>query len=257
MIYLDHAATTPVREEVAAAMALCMTEQGHYANPASDHGPGRKAAQILQQARERFAQLIGAKPEGIVFTSGATEANNMALLGAAAFYHNQGKRIALAKTEHKSVLDPCRQLATRGWKLDWLGTDEYGAVAPDVLEQALKDDTVMASGMLVNNETGLIQNIPTWAKICADKNVLLHVDAVQGLGKLPIDCRRWNVAMMSFSAHKLGGPKGVGALYLRRKPAVQIQPLVYGGGQERGLRSGTVPVHQVVGLVRAAELAVA
>lgn len=257
MIYLDHAATTPVREEVAQAMALCMTQDGHFANPGSDHGPGRRAAQIVEQARERFAQLIGAKPDEILFTSGATESNNLALLGAAGFYANKGKRIALAKTEHKSVLDPCRQLATRGWKLDWLNPGEGGVIAPQTLQDALREDSVLASCMLVNNETGVIQNIPALAEVCADKNVLLHVDAVQALGKLPIDCRRWNVPMMSFSGHKLGGPKGVGALYLRRKPAVGLQPLVFGGGQERGLRSGTLPVHQIAGLVRAAELAVA
>ncbi len=255
MIYLDHAATTPVRTEVAEAMAMCMTEQGHFANPGSDHVPGRQAARIVEQARERFAALIGAKAEEIIFTSGATEANNMALLGGAAFYANKGKRIALAKTEHKSVLDPCRQLASRGWSLDWLDTDAQGLIAPDTLASALKDDTCFASCMLVNNETGVVHNIPALARVCADKQVLLHVDAAQALGKLPVEARRWDVAMMSFSAHKLGGPKGIGALYLRRKPPVKVQPLVYGGGQERGLRSGTLPVHQIVGLVRAAELA--
>lgn len=255
MIYLDHAATTPVRKEAAEAMALCMTESGHFANPGSDHVPGRQVARIVEQARERFAGLVGAKAEEIVFTSGATESNNMALLGGAAFYANKGKRIALAKTEHKSVLDPCRQLASRGWSLDWLETDASGLIAPDVLAAALKDDTCLASGMLVNNETGVVQNIPALARVCNDKQVLLHVDAAQALGKFRIEARRWDVAMMSFSAHKFGGPKGVGALYLRRKPPVKVQPLMFGGGQERGLRSGTLPVHQIVGMVRAAELA--
>lgn len=256
-IYLDWAATAPVRPEAAAAMARCLTADGHFANPASDHGPGLAAARVLGEARERFAQLIGAKAEEIIFTSGATESNNMALLGGAAFYAERGRRIALARTEHKAVLDPCRQLATRGWKLDWLDTDAEGLVAPAALLERLGDDTVMASCMLVNNETGVIQDIPALAGICAERGVLLHVDAAQGLGKLPIDCRAWGVAMMSFSAHKFGGPKGAGALYLRARPPVRVQPLVYGGGQERGLRSGTVALHQVVGMVRAAELAVA
>lgn len=255
MIYLDHAATTPVRREVAEAMAMCMTEAGHFANPGSDHAPGRQAAHIVEQARERFAVLIGAKAEDIVFTSGATESNNMALLGGAAFYSNKGKRIALAKTEHKSVLDPCRQLASRGWSLDWLETDEQGLITTQALTAAITDETCLASCMLVNNETGVVHNIPALARVCSEAQVLLHVDAAQALGKLPIEARRWDVAMMSFSAHKLGGPKGVGALYLRRKPPVKVQPLVFGGGQERGLRSGTLPVHQIVGLVRAAELA--
>ncbi|MGJ8669056.1 MAG: cysteine desulfurase family protein [Oceanococcus sp.] len=257
MIYLDHAATTPVRHEVAQAMALGMTENACFANTGSDHALGRQSLALLEKARERFAQLVGAKAEEIIFTSGATESNNLALLGAAGFYGNKGKRIALPKTEHKSVLDPCRQLATRGWTLDWLDTADGGLVTVEAMKQSLQDDSVMASCMLVNNETGVIQNIPALAKLCEQSNVLLHVDAVQALGKLPIHCRRWGVATMSFSAHKLGGPKGVGALFVRRKPAVGLQPLVYGGGQERGLRSGTLPLHQILGLVRAAELAVA
>lgn len=255
MIYLDHAATTPVRAEVAEAMLRCLTADGLYANPASDHAPGREAARVVEQARERFAALIGARPQDVIWTSGATEANNLALLGAAAFYSGRGQRIALAKTEHKSVLDPCRQLATRGWQLDWLPTDKDGVLNPAVVQQNLRDDTALMSCMLVNNETGVVQDIPAMAGMCGKQQVLLHVDAAQALGKLPLRARQWDVAMMSFSAHKLGGPKGVGALYLRGRPPVRVQPLIYGGGQERGLRSGTLPVHQIVGLVRAAELA--
>ncbi len=255
MIYLDYAATTPVRPEVAEAMARCLTVDGHFANPASEHAPGRGVRAVVEQARERFAALVGARPQDIIWTSGATEANNLALLGGAEFYRDRGQRIVLARTEHKSVLDPCRQLASRGWKLDWLDVDEEGLVGPQSLEAAIAEDTVLASCMLVNNETGVIQNVPALARVCEGKQVMIHVDAAQGLGKLPIQCQRWNVAMMSFSAHKLGGPKGAGALYLRSRPPVRVQPLMFGGGQERGLRSGTLPVHQIVGMVRAAELA--
>lgn len=255
MIYLDHAATTPVREEVAEAMLRCLTADGIYANPSSDHAPGRKAAAVVEQARERFAALIGARAKDVVWTSGATEANNLALLGAAEFYTQGGKRIALAKTEHKSVLDPCRQLATRGWQLDWLPTDEEGVLKAEAVQAALSDETALMACMLVNNETGVVQDVPAMAALCAKQQTLLHVDAAQALGKLPIRARQWDVAMMSFSAHKLGGPKGIGALYLRGKPPVRVRPLVFGGGHERGLRSGTLPVHQIVGMVRAAELA--
>lgn len=257
MIYLDHAATTPVREEVIEAMSRCLGEQGHYANPGSEHVAGRQASQILEQARERFAQLIGAGREDIIFCSGATEANNMALLGMAGFYGNRARKLLLPKTEHKSVLDPCRQLSSQGYKISWLKLAEGGVLTPSTLNEALDEQSLLATCMLLNNETGVINNIPQMAQYCSEKNVLLHSDAAQALGKVPIAVRRWGLASMSFSAHKLGGPKGVGALYLRRKPKVAIKPLMFGGGQERGLRSGTLPLHQIVGLVRAAELAVA
>ncbi len=255
MIYLDYAATAPMREDAIEAMRRCLGADAQFANPSSYHAPGQAAAQLVEQARERFAALIGAQPGEIIWTSGATEANNMALLGGAAFHKDRGRRIALARTEHKSVLDPCRQLAGQGFKLDWLDTDSEGRIPPEAVESALKDDSLLLSAMLVNNETGVVQNIPEMAGLCAERGVLLHVDAAQALGKLPLDCQRWEVSMMSFSAHKFGGPKGVGALYLRGKPPVRVQPLVFGGGQERGLRSGTLAVHQIVGMVRAAELA--
>ncbi len=260
MIYLDYAASAPLREEVIEAMTRCLGVDGHFANPSSDHGPGRASALLVEQARERFAALIGAKPQEIIWTSGATEANNLALLGAAEFYAGtgaDGQRIAVAKTEHKSVLDPCRQLALRGWKLDWLPTDAQGLIETESFAGLLGEQTALASCMLVNNETGVIQDIPALAELAAERQVLLHVDAAQALGKLDLHCQRWNVPMMSFSAHKFGGPKGIGALYLRQRPPVKVRPLMFGGGQERGLRSGTLAVHQIVGLVRAAELAVA
>ena len=256
MIYLDYAATTPMPPEVVEAMNRCLGPDGVFANPSSEHAAGRAAARLVEQARERLAGLIGAQPQEIVWTSGATEANNLAILGAAGFYSDRGRRLAVAKTEHKAVLDPCRQLAAQGCQIDWLKTDAEGCVSEQALAEALYGDTLLASCMLVNNETGLIQNIPALAAQCAERQVLLHVDAAQALGKVPIDCRRWNLAMLSLSAHKFGGPKGVGALYLRGRPPVRVRPLVYGGGQERGLRSGTLAVHQIVGMVRAAELAV-
>ncbi len=255
MIYLDYAATAPMREEAIEAMLGCLGAGASFANPSSDHLPGQAAARLVEEARERFAALIGAQPAEIIWTSGATEANNLALLGGAAFHQDRGRRIALARTEHKSVLDPCRQLAGQGYKLDWLDTDGEGRIAAESVEAALKDDSLLLSAMLVNNETGVVQNIPEMAGLCAERGALLHVDASQALGKLPLDCQRWEVSMMSFSAHKFGGPKGVGALYLRSKPPVRVRPLVYGGGQERGLRSGTLAVHQIIGMVRAAELA--
>ena len=256
MVYLDHAATTPLRPEAVSAMQACLDEAGEFANPASGHAPGRRAARLLEEARERFAAVIGASPAELVFTSGATESNNLALLGAAAFYGDERPRIVMPKTEHKSVLDPCRQLAGRGFRLHHPPLDAEGVLTPEALVQALDKTAGLAACMLVNNETGVIQNIPAMAQACQERQVILHVDAAQALGKLPIHCRRWGVGMMSFSAHKFGGPKGIGALYLRRKPAVRVQPLVYGGGHEQGLRLGTVALHQIVAMVAAAEAAV-
>lgn len=258
MIYLDYAATAPLRSEAREALCSALDESGDFANTASDHAPGRRSAARLEDARARFAALIGAGAQDIVFTSGATEANNLALLGMAAFYGAQRPGIAVPRTEHKSVLAPLRHLAQHGHKIHYLPLDDDGRLRLDDCAALLGTDQVgLAACMLVNNETGLIQNIPALAQLCLPQQIPLHVDAAQALGKLPIECRRWGVATMSFSAHKFGGPKGVGVLYLRRKPAVRVQPLQFGGGHERGLRSGTVALHQILAMVEAAELAVA
>lgn len=257
MIYLDFAASAPLRSEASKVMQQCLAEEGVYANPASDHAPGRHARRLVEQARERFAALIGALPGDIIWTSGATEANNLAILGAAQFHQGRGQHLLTSKLEHKAVLEPMRQLASQGWKLDYLPIGEGGVVDPKAVVKGLRDDTILVSCMLVNNETGVIQNIPAMAEYCANKEVLMHVDAAQALGRVPIDCRRWRLPLMSFSGHKCGGPKGVGALMVRRKPAVGLRPQIFGGGQERGLRAGTLPLHQILGMVRAAEQAVA
>jgi cysteine desulfurase len=255
--YLDYAATTPVDARVAARMAECLTASGSFGNPGSvSHVYGATANALVEGARAQVAAAVGAAPEDIVWTSGATEANNLALFGVANYYRDAGRHIVTARTEHKAVLDPCRELERRGWRVTYLTPDPDGVIHPAQVEAALQPDTVLVSLMHVNNETGVIQDVPAIAAVCARHgSVRLHVDAAQSVGKVRVDFSGWGLDLMSLSAHKAYGPKGVGALAVSRRRRVQLQPLLYGGGQERHLRSGTVATHQVVGMGAAFELA--
>ncbi len=255
-IYLDYAATTPVDPRVAEAMAGCLTADGIFGNPASrSHALGWEAERRVEWARAKVAALVGATPREIVFTSGATESDNLALLGAARAARGRGHHVVTARTEHKAVLDVCRQLEREGWEVTYLDPDRGGLLDPDVVAAALRDTTALVSLMHVNNETGVIQDIAAIGARVRAHGALFHVDAAQSAGRLPIDLRRLPVDLMSFSAHKLYGPKGVGALYVRDHPEVLLAPLLHGGGQERGLRPGTLATHQVVGMGEAFRLA--
>jgi cysteine desulfurase len=254
-IYLDYAATTPVDERVAAKMFECLTLQGVFANPASLHAYGKQARERVETAREQVAAYINAHPSEIIWTSGATESNNLALKGAAYLYQRKGKHIITMKTEHKSVLDPCQQLEKEGYTVTYLTPETSGLLDIHQLEQAIRDDTILISIMHVNNETGIIQNLDAVAKLSAARNILFHVDAAQTPGKLPIDVTRTPIDLLSLCAHKAYGPKGIGALYLRKKPRVRVQPLLHGGGHEQGMRSGTLATHQIVGMGEAFHLA--
>ena len=253
-IYLDHAATTPVDPRVVEVLLRYLTREGLYANPASGHGLGRAAARAVERAREQVAGLLNADPRSIVFTSGATESNNLALLGAARASRRK-RHIITARSEHKAVLDPCRVLEGEGFEVTYLSPDPDGRVPVERLESALTSETLLVSLMLVNNETGVVQDIPALGRLTRAHGVLFHVDAAQGAGKLPIDLADWPVDLLSLSAHKFYGPKGIGALYVGRRPRVPLIPQLHGGGHERGLRSGTLPVHQIAALGAACELA--
>lgn len=254
-VYLDNAATTPLDPRVKAQMLSWLGAETGFANPASQHAPGQEAAAAVEQARAQVAALLGAAPETIVWTSGATEANNLAIFGAArAHGERRGRRIITLRTEHKSVLEPCRQLAREGFELVELPVTPDGSLALGELEAALQQATCLVSLAAVNNETGVRQPLAEIAALVHHHGALLHVDAVQAAGRLPLDVSG-GVDLLSLSAHKLYGPKGVGALYVRRQPRLRLQPLLYGGGQEGGLRPGTVAVHQVVGMGEACRLA--
>ena len=249
--YFDHAATTPVDARVAAAMAPWLGER--FGNPAAAHGPGERARAAIEGAREQVAALIGAEPREIVFTSGATEADNLAILGLA---RGRGRgHLVSTRIEHKAVLEPLRQLQREGFAVTWLDPDAQGRIDPEVLRQSLRADTRLVSVMHANNEIGVVQDIAAIGALCRAAGVPLHVDAAQSAGKLPIDVRALAVDLLSLSAHKFNGPQGVGALYVRTPWRTSLQPLQFGGGQERGLRAGTLPVHQIVGLGAAAEIA--
>ncbi|HEU5136705.1 MAG TPA: aminotransferase class V-fold PLP-dependent enzyme [Steroidobacteraceae bacterium] len=257
-IYLDYAATTPVDPRVAAAMFECLTDAHVQANPASvTHGPGLAARQRVEAARAQVAALIGASPREIIFTSGATEANNLALLGVARAALRGGGRshVVSSRTEHKSVLDTCKQLEKEGFAVTLVEPDASGRVPPEAVRAALRADTLLVSLMLVNNETGAISDIAAIAQICRARGVLVHTDAAQAVGKLPVDVESLGVDLLSLTAHKFYGPKGIGALYVRESARPRIAPIQFGGGHERGLRSGTLPTHQIAGLGVAAELA--
>ena len=255
-IYMDYSATTPVDERVAEKMCSCLTRQGLFGNPASrSHEFGWKAEAAVEQARADVAQLINANPKEIIWTSGATESDNLAIKGAAHFYKKKGRHIVTLKTEHKAVLDTCRQLEREDYEVTYLDPEPNGLLDLQKFEAALRDDTIVASIMHVNNEIGVIQDIAAIGEICRDRKIVFHVDAAQSAGKVEIDTEKLKVDLMSFSAHKVYGPKGIGALYVRRKPRVRLEAQMHGGGHERGLRSGTLPTHQIVGMGEAFRIA--
>ncbi len=255
-IYLDYAATTPVDPRVARAMSECLTIESNFGNPASrSHQFGWKAEEAVENARRNVADLLNCDPREIVWTSGATEADNLALKGAAHFYHKKGKHIITSKIEHKAVLDSCRQLEREGFEVTYLDPDSEGLISPETVEQALRPDTILVSLMHVNNEIGVVNDIGAIGEVTRKHKVIFHVDAAQSAGKLDIDLEKMQVDLLSLTAHKLYGPKGIGALYVRRKPRVRIEPQIHGGGHERGMRSGTLPTHQIVGMGEAYRIA--
>lgn len=253
-VYLDYSATTPVDPRVVDKMVPWLYEQ--FGNPASrSHSFGWEAEEAVEQARTDVAQLVNADPREIVWTSGATESNNLAIKGAASFYAGRGKHIITVKTEHKAVLDTCRELERQGFELSYLDVQDNGLLDLEVLKAALRPDTVLVSVMFVNNEVGVVQDIAAIGEICREKGIVFHVDAAQATGKVEIDLQTLKVDLMSFSAHKTYGPKGIGALYIRRKPRIRIEAQMHGGGHERGFRSGTLATHQIVGMGEAFRLA--
>ncbi len=253
-VYLDYSSTTPVDPRVVDKMVPWLYE--HYGNPASrSHAFGWEAEAAVEQARSDVAALVNADPREIVWTSGATESNNLAIKGAAHFYAERGKHVITVKTEHKAVLDPCRELEREGFEVTYLDVMENGLVDLDVLKAAIRPDTVVISTMFVNNEIGVIQDIETIGEICREKGIIFHVDAAQATGKVVIDLQHLKVDLMSFCAHKTYGPKGIGALYIRRKPRIRIESQMHGGGHERGFRSGTLATHQIVGMGESFRLA--
>jgi cysteine desulfurase len=254
-IYLDYASTTPVDPIVADKMMQFLTPTGQFGNPASrSHVFGWQAEAAVEDARTDVATLIGADPREIVWTSGATEANNLAIKGCAHFNQRKGKHVITSRIEHKAVLDTTRQLEREGWEVTYLDPDSNGLIQPQMVADAIREDTTVVSIMHVNNELGTLNDIAAIGKICRERKVFFHVDAAQSAGKTPVDVEAMYVDMMSFSAHKIYGPKGIGALYVRRKPRVRIEAQMHGGGHERGMRSGTLPTHQIVGMGEAFKL---
>ena len=246
-IYMDYSATTPVDPRVAEKMIPYLTSQ--FGNPASrSHPYGWDAEHAVENAREEVAKLVNCDPREIVWTSGATEGDNLAIKGAAHFYKEKGRHVVTVKTEHKAVLDTCRELEREGFEVTYLQPQADGLITLDQLRAAMRDDTVLVSVMLVNNEIGVIQDIPAIGELCRERGVIFHVDAAQATGKVAIDLTSWKVDLMTFTAHKTYGPKGIGALYVRRKPRVRLEAQMHGGGHERGMRSGTLATHQIVGM---------
>ena len=255
-IYLDYSATTPIDERVVAEMLKYMGPQSSFGNPASrSHSFGWSAESAVEAARKNVADLVGANPKEIIFTSGATESDNLAIKGVAHFNQKRGKHIVTCKTEHKAVLDSCRQLEREGYEVTYLDPLSNGLLDLKVFEAALRDDTTLVSIMHVNNEIGVIQDIEAIGNICRERKIIFHVDAAQSAGKVEINLEKLPVDLMSFSAHKIYGPKGIGALYVQRKPRVRIEAQMHGGGHERGMRSGTLATHQIVGMGEAFRIA--
>ncbi len=255
-IYLDYSATTPVDPRVAEKMMECLTLDGNFGNPASrSHRFGWQAEEAVDIARNQVAELINADPREIVITSGATESDNLAIKGAAQFYGKKGKHIITSKTEHKAVLDPCRQLERDGFEVTYLEPNTDGIITPELIQENLREDTILVSIMHVNNEIGVIQDIAAIGELCRENKILFHVDAAQSAGKVAIDLKNLKVDLMSFSAHKIYGPKGIGALYVRRKPRIRLEAQMHGGGHERGMRSGTLATHQIVAMGEAFRIA--
>lgn len=254
-VYLDHAATSPVDARVAVAMAECLADPTAQGNPASAHAAGRAAAARVEQARAEVAALVGAPAESIVLTSGATESVNLAVLGAARAAPTGRRHVVTSRIEHRAGRDACLQLEREGFEVTWLAPAPDGRIEPGRIAEALRDDTALVSLMHANNETGVLTDVAAVAALCDARGAVLHTDAAQSAGKVAIDVQSSGVGLMSFSAHKLGGPKGAGALYVRRRPRPMLQPLQFGGGHERGLRSGTLATHQAVGFGVAAAIA--
>ncbi|MCS4306916.1 cysteine desulfurase [Rheinheimera pacifica] len=255
-IYLDYAATTPVDARVAEKMMQFLTMDGEFGNPASrSHRFGWQAEEAVEIARSQIAELVNADPREIVFTSGATESNNLAIKGAADFYHKKGKHLITVKTEHKATLDTMRQLEREGYEVTYLEPQTDGLVTVAMLEAAIRPDTSVVSVMFVNNEIGVVQDIAAIGELCRSKGIIFHVDAAQAASKLDIDLQTLKVDLMSFSGHKAYGPKGIGALFVRRKPRIRLEAQMHGGGHERGMRSGTLPTHQIVAMGEAFRLA--
>ncbi|OFT02811.1 cysteine desulfurase IscS [Neisseria sp. HMSC31F04] len=253
-IYLDYAATTPVDKRVAEKMIPYLTET--FGNPASSsHAFGWTAEEAVEKARADIAALINADAKEIVFTSGATESDNLAIKGAANFYKTKGKHLITVKTEHKAVLDTMRELERQGFEVTYLGVQENGLIDLEELKAAIRDDTILISVMWVNNEIGVVQDIPAIGAICRERKIIFHVDAAQACGKVPVDVEAAKIDLLSMSGHKVYGPKGIGALYVRRKPRVRLEAQMHGGGHERGFRSGTLPTHQIVGMGEAFRIA--
>ncbi|MGA1072209.1 MAG: IscS subfamily cysteine desulfurase [Pseudohongiellaceae bacterium] len=255
-IYLDYSSTSPCDPRVAAKMAECLTLEANFGNPASrSHKFGWKAEEAVENARKQVADLLNCDPREIVWTSGATESDNLAIKGAAHFYSKKGKHIITSKIEHKAVLDSCRQLEREGFDVTYLDPDSKGLISPERVAAAIRPDTTLVSLMHVNNEIGVINDIEAIGKVTREHGVIFHVDAAQSTGKLPIDMETMQVDLMSLTAHKTYGPKGIGALFVRRKPRVRLEPQMHGGGHERGMRSGTLATHQIVGMGEAFHLA--
>ncbi|HCM47744.1 MAG TPA: IscS subfamily cysteine desulfurase [Colwellia sp.] len=255
-IYFDYSATTPVDKRVAEKMMQYMTNDGHFGNPASrSHKFGWQAEEAVDIARNQIAELINADPREIVFTSGATESNNLAIKGAANFYNKKGKHIITCKTEHKAVLDTCRELERQGFEVTYLDPEENGLIDLNKLNDAMRDDTILVSIMQLNNEIGVIQDISEIGEMCRARKIVFHVDAAQSAGKINVDMQALKVDLLSMSAHKMYGPKGIGALYVSRKPRIRLEAQTHGGGHERGMRSGTLATHQIVGMGEACRIA--
>ena len=255
-IYLDYLSTTPADPRVVDVMSACLSTEGVFGNPASrSHVFGWKAEEAVEDARNHVAELINADPREIVWTSGATDSDNLAIKGVAHFYHKKGKHIITSKIEHKAVLDTCRQLEREGYEVTYLDPDERGLTTPEMISAALREDTILVTVMHANNEIGVVNDVAGIGEVCRASGVLLHVDAAQSTGKVPLDMETMKVDLLSMSAHKMYGPKGVGALYVRRKPRVRLEAQMHGGGHERGMRSGTLATHQLVGFGEAARIA--
>ncbi len=254
-VYLDFAATTPIDPRVAEAMQSCLSPGGPFANPASIHIAGRESAALVEKARQRLADLLGADPRCLIWTSGATESDNLAILGAASFRAHRGKHLITMPTEHKAVTDTFAHLEKSGYGITWLKPDADGLLSIDELESSIRDDTQLVSIMHINNETGVIQDIGRIGELCRARDILFHTDAAQSVGKLPLDLGEAPIDLLSLTAHKFYGPQGIGALYIADRPGCRVLPILHGGGQERRLRPGSLPVHQIVGAGTAAEIA--
>jgi cysteine desulfurase len=255
LLYLDYAASTPVDPWVAEAMSALMTADGNYANPSSTHSAGRRSVEYIAHASGQLAGLLNTAADSLIWTSGATESNNLAILGAAQYRQERGRHLVTMRTEHKAVTDPFQLLEKQGCEVSWLDPEANGLLDMAKFEAAIRDDTQLVSVMHVNNETGVTQDIERLGLACRERNILFHVDAAQSVGKLPIDLAALPVDLMSMTAHKVYGPKGIGALYIADRPGVHVEPLFYGGGQQRKLRPGTLPAQQIVGFGTAAAIA--